>query len=230
VASAPAGQPALPIVLKALPATFLLAGAAMVMAVSIALPLGILAALNPASWIDRLVAVLSLAGVSVVEFWLALILIWVFAVNLGWLPTSGYGTVWHIILPALALTWRTAGRITQIVRTTMLDELGKPYIKTARAKGLSPARVAVMHALKNAGMPIVTNIGDETANILTGAIIIESIFGWPGIGLVTIDALQRADLPVVQAAVLVIAILVILTNLLVDMIYALLNPRVRFGK
>jgi len=222
------GTPSMPLVLERLPATFYLAGTAMVIALLVAVPLGIGAAMRPRSAFDRFVNVVSLAGVSIVEFWLALMLILFFATYLGLLPTAGYGSISHVVLPALALALRPIGRITQITRSAMLDELARPYIVAARSKGLSQNRVAYVHAMKNAAVPVVTITGDEAAAIITGVIIIEFIFAWPGIGQLTLDALSRRDLPIVQAAVFVMVVMVVLINLIVDMLYTALNPRVSF--
>lgn len=223
----PPGRAALPLVVERLPATFYLAGVAVAIALIVAIPSGILAAMYPRSILDRAINLISLAGVSVVEFWLALMLVLIFAVTLGWLPTSGYGGITYVILPAMALAFRSIGRMAQITRSAMLDELAKPYIVTARAKGLSPARVSLVHALKNASVPIVTISGDEIATILTGVIIIEFIFSWPGIGQITLDALSRRDLPIVQASIFVLVLIVLIVNLLVDLAYVILNPRIR---
>ncbi|MDD9745094.1 MULTISPECIES: ABC transporter permease [Marinovum] len=220
------GTPVLPIVLSRLPATFLLAGTALVLAFSLAVVLGCLAAMYPRSWIDNLVNVISLASVSVVQFWLGLILIIVFSVQLGLLPTGGYGSWQHLILPALTLAARPLGRISQVVRSAMLDELSKPYIAAARAKGVPEWRVVFVHALKNASIPIVTITGDELSQLLTGAMLVETVFAWPGIGLLLIDSLGRRDLPMVQAGICVVAALVILVNLAVDFAYTVLNPRI----
>ena len=152
----PEGREVLPIATERLPATFLLGGVTLVFSVLVALPLGIYAAVKPRSFGDRLINILSLAGVSIVEYWFALILILLFAVQLDWLPTSGYGTAAHVILPALALSLRPIGRITQIARSSMLDELAKPYIKAARGRGIPLSKIASVHALKNAAIPIVT--------------------------------------------------------------------------
>jgi peptide/nickel transport system permease protein len=172
--------------------------------------------------------VISLGGVSIVEFWLALMLILVFAVELGWFRTSGYGGFQYVILPALALAYKPLGRISQVTRSAMLDGLREPYVKAARAKGLSERRVVFVHALKNAAIPIITISGDELISLIGGAIVIETVFGWPGIGLLTIQALERRDLPLIEATVFVTAMMVILTNLFVDMTYTYLNPRIRF--
>ena len=225
----PESRETLPIALERLPATFLLTGVTIALSVLIALPLGIWAAVRPRTLGDRLVNVLSLAGVSIVEYWFALILILLFAVQLDWLPTSGYGTAAHIILPALALSLRPIGRITQIARSSMLDELAKPYVTAARGRGIPLSKIASIHALKNAAIPIVTTIGDETVNIITGVIIIETVFGWPGIGALTVDALKIRDVPLIEATIFLLVVMVLSINLLVGLLYALLNPRVRLG-
>lgn len=222
-----AGTPVLPIVLERLPATFLLAGAALTLAFSLAVVLGCLAAMHPRSWVDNLVTVISLASVSVVQFWLGLLLIILFSVQLGLLPTSGYGSWQHLVLPALTLAARPLGRISQVVRSAMLDELSKPYVSAARAKGVPEGRVVFVHALKNASIPIVTITGDELSQLLTGAMLVETVFAWPGVGLLLIDSLGRRDLPMVQAGIFVVAALVILVNLAVDIAYTVLNPRIQ---
>ncbi|MDE2789859.1 MAG: ABC transporter permease [Paracoccaceae bacterium] len=224
------GQPVVAIVLERLPATFLLAAVALGLAVPLGVLMGVAAAANPRSAIDRLVSAIALAGVSIVQFWLGLMLIVLFAVQLGWLPTGGYGDARHVILPALTLAARPIGRIAQITRSAMLDELSKPYVVTGRAKGLSEGRIVFLHALRNAAVPIITMIGDELSALLTGAILVEKIFAWPGIGLLIIDSLSRSDLPLIQASIAVVAALVVLVNLLVDLAYRVVNPRIRLGQ
>jgi peptide/nickel transport system permease protein len=224
------GQPVLDIVLERLPATIALAGAALTMAVPLGIFMGVTAAASPRSVADRIVTVLSLAGVSVVQFWLGLMLIVLFAVQLGWFPTGGYGGWSHIFLPALTLAARPIGRIAQVTRSAVIQELSKPYIVTARAKGVPEIKVVYVHALKNASIPIVTMIGDELSALLTGAILVEKVFAWPGIGLLIIDSLSRSDLPLIQAAIAVVAALVVLVNLCVDLSYRLLNPRIRLSE
>lgn len=221
--------PALPRVLERIPATLTLTAAALVLAVPLGITLGALSALRPWSRVDRLTNVISLGGVSVVEFWLALMLILIFPVRLGWFKTSGYGGLEYLALPALTLCYKPLGRIAQITRSAMLDELAKPYVKAARARGLTERRVVFVHALKNAAVPVLTISGDELAALLNGAIIVETVFAWPGIGRLTIQALERRDLPMVEATVFVVAIFIIATNLLVDMAYTWLNPRIRFS-
>jgi len=221
--------PALDLVLSRLPATLLLAAATMAIALPSAIMLGALAVLKPGSWADRAVNVASLSGVSIVDFWLGLMLILIFSVQLGWLPTSGYGGVQYIILPAVVLAVSPLGRVAQITRSAMLDEMSKPYIRAARAKGMSRRQAIFRHGLKNAFVPIITMAGDETTSVLNGAVVIEAVFAWPGVGLLLIQAIQRRDLPLIESTVLVIAVLVIVTNVLVDIAYAYLNPRIRYS-
>lgn len=220
--------PAMPIMLERLPNTLYLAGVTLLVAVPLALLLGIASALRPGSPIDRAATVVALAGVSVADFWLGLMLILFFAVNLGWLPTSGFGGPEFVILPAIALMVRPLGRISQVVRSSMLDQLGQPYVTTARAKGLTERVVISLHTMKNAAIPALTLIGDETAALLNGAVVIETVFGWPGIGLLLIQAIERRDLPLIEACVFAIAVMIMVGNLLVDLAYTLFDPRIRY--
>ncbi|HEY8477139.1 MAG TPA: ABC transporter permease [Chloroflexota bacterium] len=221
--------PAFPLVLQRLPATLILAAATIALALPLGILLGTASALRPRSLVDRFIAVLSLGGISTADFWLGFMLILVFAVELGWLPTSGYGGVEYIVLPTLALAFRPLGRISQLTRSTMLDELSKAYVHTARAKGLAERTVVFYHVLKNAAIPIVTLTADEAAALLNGAVVIETVFGWPGVGVLLVQAIEHRDFPLVQASVFVIAGMVILLNLLVDFVYTLLDPRVRYA-
>ena len=220
--------PAMPIVLDRLPATLYLAAVTLVIAVPLALLLGIVSAIRPRSLADRVVTVVSLGGVSTADFWLGLMLILVFAVQFGWLPTSGYGGITFVILPAIALAIRPMGRISQVVRSAMLDEIGRPYVTTARAKGLSQRVVVLTHTIKNAAIPIITMMGDEAASLLNGAVVIETLFGWPGIGILLIQAIERRDLPLIEATAIVIAVMIVTVNLLVDLTYSVIDPRVRY--
>ena len=221
--------PALPIMLERLPNTLYLAGVTILVALPLAALLGIVSALRPGSIVDRSSTVVALAGVSIADFWLGLMLILFFAVNLGWLPTSGFGGPEYVILPALALMVRPLGRISQVIRSSMLDQLGQPYVTTARSKGLSERVVVTLHAMKNAAIPALTLIGDETAALLNGAVVIETVFGWPGIGLLLIQAIERRDLPLIEACVFAIAVMIIVANLLVDLAYTLFDPRIRYS-
>jgi len=220
--------PVVDLVVQRLPATLSLALTSIVLAALISIPLGVAAAARPGSWLDRTIVSGSLVGVSVAEFWLGLLLIVFVAAGLGLLPTSGYGTPAHIILPAITLAARPIGRITQIVRSSMLDELARPHVTVARAKGLSERTVFYGHALKNAGIPIITLGGLEAAELLAGyTIVVETVFAWPGIGQLGVGALVNHDLPLIQAVVLFGATVVVGANLLVDVAYAYLDPRLR---
>ena len=214
--------------LQRIPATVQLAVTAIVIVMVTAIPLGVWAATRQGTWVDRWIVSGSLLGVSVAEFWLGLMLIVFVAAGLGILPTSGYGTPAHLILPALTLAGRPIGRVTQIVRSSMLDELQRPHIMVARAKGVTERAVLFGHALKNAGIPIVTLGGLEAAELLAGyTIVVETVFGWPGIGQLAIQAMQNHDLPLVETVVIFGATVVVGANLLVDVLYTYLDPRLR---
>jgi peptide/nickel transport system permease protein len=220
-------------IIDRLPNTVVLAIVAWILG-SIGIPLGMLAARRPRGMMDRVVNILSFAIISVPEFWLALMLILVVSVQLDLLPTSGFGGLgpagWKfMILPAIALCPRVLGRNAQITRATMIEEINKQYVATARAKGLAENTVLYAHVLKNAAISIVTLMGDELAGFMNGSTVVEIIFGWPGIGKLLIDAINARDLPVVTAAVFVIALMVMVINLTVDMIYTWLDPRISYG-
>ncbi|MCC7367150.1 MAG: ABC transporter permease [Chloroflexi bacterium] len=221
--------PSLPVALSRVPATLHLALATALIAIPTAILIGTVSAIYPRSIIDRVLTVVSLGGVSTAEFWLGLMLILLFAVQLGWLPTSGYGGLEHTLLPALTLAFRPIGRIAQVARGAMLDEMSKPYVVTARSKGLTERVCTFGHAFRNAAIPIVTMSGDETASLLNGAVVVETVFGWAGIGSLLIQSIGRRDLPLVEATVFVIAIMIIALNLLVDILYTRVDPRIRFG-
>lgn len=201
---------------------------------SLGIPLGMLAARRPRGIIDRIVNVLSFAVISVPEFWLALMLILMISVQLELLPTSGFNGLgpagWKfMILPSIALSPRVLGRNAQITRATMIEEIGKQYVATARAKGLAENAVLYGHVLKNAAISIVTMMGDELAGFMNGSTVVEIIFGWPGLGLLLINAINARDLPVVTASVFVIALMVMVVNLVVDLVYTWLDPRISYS-
>ena len=201
---------------------------------ALGIPLGMLAARRPRGVIDRVVNVLSFAVISVPEFWLALMLILVVSVQLELFPTSGFNGLgpagWKfMVLPAIALCPRVMGRNAQITRATMIEELGRQYVATARSKGLGETKILYAHVFKNAAISIVTLMGDELAGFMNGSTIVEVIFGWPGIGLLLIQAINARDLPVVTAAVFVIALMVMVVNLAVDLIYSWLDPRISYS-
>jgi peptide/nickel transport system permease protein len=223
-------EPALPLVLDRLPTTAELAFAALALSLVIAVPIGVLSAVHRDSHIDTLSMVGALLGQSVPGFWLGLMLILLFAVNLGWLPTSGNDGPKYLILPALSLGLALAGRNARLVRSCMLEVLNEDYIRTARAKGLPEWRIVNKHALKNALLPIVTVTGIELGHLLGGPVIIETVFAWPGIGLLAVQAISGRDYPVVQAIILISATIFVLINLLVDLLYHRLDPRISLGR
>lgn len=221
------GVPALQVVLERLPATFELTGVAIALIVLISVPLGIISAVRRNSWVDSLTSVLALAGQAAPNFWLGIVLILFFAVNLRWVPTSGIGGLSHLILPAVTLALQPLSKITRLTRSEMLEVLDREYVRTARAKGLPYGMIVLKHALKNAAITIVTVVGLDLGYLLGGAIITETVFSWPGMGQLSIVAINNRDFPVVQAAVFVIAVLVVSLNLMVDLVYLCLDPRVR---
>ena len=223
-------RPVSTLIAERLPATAMLAGAAMLVAVVLSLPLGILASLRPRSWLDTVSMMLALIGVSMPNFWLGPLLILVFALPLGWLPVSGRGdgSVIYLVLPAVTLGTAMMAILTRMTRAGMLDTLREDYMRTARAKGLVEWIVISKHALANALIPLVTLIGLQAGALLSGAMITETIFAWPGLGELTIRAIQQRDYPVVQGCVLVIALTYVVVNLLTDMLSAVLDPRIRF--
>ncbi|MEJ2565692.1 MAG: ABC transporter permease [Gammaproteobacteria bacterium] len=212
-----------------IPATAELAAAALVVAVAIALPLGVIAAVRKDSPWDYGAMTVSMLGVSIPNFWLGPILILVFAVWLGWLPVSGREQVSSIVLPAITLGSALAAVLSRMVRSSLLEVLHEDYIRTARAKGLSQRAVIWGHALRNALLPVVTVLGLQLGVLLGGAVVTEMVFSWPGLGELTIQSIQRRDYPVVQACVLVISVSYVVVNTLTDLVYAWLDPRVRLG-
>ena len=221
-------RPAVDIVLEALPRTLELVLAAIALAVLLAIPLGVLAALRPGRALDRVAVVLSLAGLSIPQFWLALLLILVFAVRIRLFPTAGMGGPEHLVLPMLALAFPALGRIAMIVRSSMIDELNQQYVKTADAKGLPRRRIVGVHALRNASIPALTLTGWELIRALAGySVVVEAVFAWPGIGLLANQALDQQDLILLQAIVFVVAVMVVLVNVAVDILYKAVDPRIK---
>lgn len=212
-----------------LPATLLLAGSGMLIALTLGLTLGILAAVYRRTFVDYLAVILALAGVSIPVFWSGLILMLYFALELGWLPASGYGTWRHLVLPATAIGFASSAIIARVTRSSMIEVLRSDYIRTARAKGLSERRINMRHALRNAMLPIVTVVGLQFGGLLGGSVLTETVFAWPGLGRLVVDSIRAQDGPLVQGTVLFIAVVFIVMNLLVDLSYALLNPRIRYG-
>jgi peptide/nickel transport system permease protein len=220
-------QDALGLVLERLPATLLLAGASLLLTVGIALPLGVVSAVRRNSLLDHVGTVATVLGQATPGFWLGLMLIFLFSVKLRWLPTGGTGSVAHLVMPAIVLAAFFSARIARLTRSAVLDVLSEEYILTARAKGLGEGRVVGKHTLRNSAIPIVTLAGLEAGQLLGGAVITETIFAWPGLGRLTVQALLNRDFPVVLAAVFLISVMYTLTNLLVDLLYGWLDPRVR---
>lgn len=218
--------PAMEAVMEALPWTLRLAGVTVVLAMIIAMVIGPLAAYKPGSIFDRIASVLSLAAASTPDFWLAILGILVFAVYLGWLPTSGTGGFVYWVLPIAVLMFKITGTTTQVVRGSMISSLASPYVKAARSKGMPERRIIFIHALRNSVIAAVTVAGDQTRGLINGAVIVETVFGWPGVGKLMIDAIAQRDFAVVQASVLVTAAAIFLLNILLDMIYAALDPRI----
>ena len=217
------------LVLERLPATMKLAGAAFIMALVVALPIGVIAATHRNTWVDQLMMPITLVGQSVPSFWLGIMLILLVSVQLKLLPTSGSGTPRHLVLPAITLAMYSMASIARLTRSAMLDVLGQDYVRTARSKGLGENRVVYSHVLKNAMIPVLTIAGLQLGIVLAGAVVTETVFSWPGIGRLAIQAISVRDYPVVQAVVLVTAVGFVLTNLIVDLLYTLLDPRIRFS-
>ena len=223
-------RPVTQIVLERLPMTLYLVVAGMALAIALSLPLGILAALKPGGMSDRVTVVLSLLGLSIPQFWLGLLLIIVFAVDLRWLPTSGSGDLRHMVLPAVTLALPAMARMVMVVRSSMMDELNAQYIKVAIAKGLPFRRVVGVHALRNITVPVMTLAGWEVIRALAGySVVVETVFAWPGLGLAAMQAIERQDLILLQGIVFYVAIMVVIINLGLDVAQKFVDPRVKFG-
>src|SRR5215467_10974047 len=221
-------EPALALVLDRLPSTVLLALTALSVATVIALPLGVLSAVRRNSVWDHAAMAVALLGQSMPIFWTGIMLITIFAVALDLFPSSGSGTIRHLVLPAAALGFFSTGRVTRLVRGGMLEVLGQDYVRTARAKGLAERGVVYRHALRNCLLPVITIIGLELGSTLGGAVVTEMVFAWPGVGRLIVSAIFARDYPLVQAAVFVVAATFVLVNLAVDLVYAVVDPRVRY--
>jgi ABC-type dipeptide/oligopeptide/nickel transport system permease component len=216
-------------ILERFPKTLQLAGAAMLLAAICGITLGVLAARRPGGWVDRLSLGVAYLGISFPVYWIGLILILVFAVQLRWLPPSGYGRPANLVLPALALGMRSIAFLARMTRSAMLEALGADFTRTARAKGVQERLVVVRHALRNALIPVITVLGLDFGAYLTGSILTETIFSWPGLGRYVVNAIARRDLPGVQGAVLFMSVVFVLVNLITDLAYAKADPRVRLG-
>lgn len=221
-------RPVSSLIMQAFPNTLILALAAALLSWIIGIPAGILSAVKQYSFIDHFFMGFSLLGVSMPVFWSALLLQYIFALKLGWLPVAGFYGPQYVIMPAIVLGWYSAGVIARLTRSSLLDVMRNDYIRTARAKGLREIPVIVGHALKNSLLPVVTIMAIQVASLLSGAVITESVFGIPGIGRIAIDAIQSRDMPLLQGAVLFATVLVILGNLVADLLYSVLDPRIRY--
>ena len=215
------------IIAQAYPWTLQLTLAALTVALCLAIPAGVRSALHRNRWDDRALSFVSLLGLSFPNFALGPILILVFAIELGWLPVSGSGSWQNLVLPAITMGGALAAILTRMVRTSMLEELGQDYIRTARAKGLTERAVVYRHALRNAMIPVLTVVGLQFGAMLAGAIVTETIFSWPGIGRLTVQAISNRDYYLVQGCILVIGLTYVLVNFLTDLMYSALNPRIR---
>jgi ABC-type dipeptide/oligopeptide/nickel transport system permease component len=222
------GEPVVDAIASRLPATLELSIAAMLVALGVAVPLGILAAVRRGTVVDHAATAVALVGVSIPNFWLGPLLAIVFAVELGWLPASGRGTPAHLVLPAITLGTALAAILARVTRAALVEELGKPYVLAARARGASRTRAVLRHALPNSLIPVVTLVGLQCGALLSGAVITETIFAWPGIGRLLIQSIGFRDYPMVQGCVLLIAVIYVGVNLAIDLLYGLLDPRIRY--
>ena len=222
------GHTAMGLVLERLPATLQLSGAALMISVLMALPFGVLTAVWKDTLFDSVGKVFALLGQSLPSFWLGIVLMWIFAVTLGWLPTSGRGGIQHMILPAICLGWFQVATTMRLVRSSMLDVLDSEFVKLTRVKGLPEWKVIWKHCLRNAAITPLTYFAITTGVLITGSVIVESVFAWPGTGLLVVDAVRARDFQVVQAIVIVFAAVFTTTNLVVDILYAYIDPRIRY--
>ena len=222
--------PVLELYLERLPNSLLLAVAAMAFSLIIGIPSGILAAVRVNSWWDGAGKVFSLLGLSMPSFWVGLLFILFFSVYLGWLPSSGSGTVWHILMPAFALGWYFAAAHMRLTRSSMLEVLGSEYIKLARLKGLPEALVICKHAFKNALIPVLTLAGINLVLMVNVAVVVETVFAWPGVGRLLYEGIAFRDFPVVQTTVILGGVMIVVVNLAVDLLYAVIDPRIRYER
>ncbi len=221
-------EPVTQAIIDRLPATLELAAAAMLVAIGVSMPLGIIAAVRRGTIVDHAATGLALTGISIPNFWLGPLLAIVFAVELGWLPVSGRGTLAHLVLPAISLGAALAAILARMTRASLLEELREPYVQAARARGASRTRAVLRHAFRNSLIPVVTLVGLQSGAVLTGAIITETIFAWPGVGRLLIQSIGFRDYPVVQGCILFIAVTYVGMNLVTDLVYGVLDPRIRY--
>lgn len=220
-------QPVVRLIKDRLPASLKLAAIALLVSFLVGIPMGILGAVRQGTWVDHVIRGFALFGQSVPVFWLGIILIFVFSVQLGWLPTTGYGDARHFVLPVLTMSMFTVAAVSRLTRVSMIDALDSNYVKLARMKGLPESAVIWKHALANSLVPVITYMGTFLATMITGAVVIETVFGWPGIGRLAYEAILERNFPLMQAVVLVMTVIFILANLVVDILHASLDPRVR---
>ena len=221
-------MPVLELYLSRLPNSLLLAGAAMTFSLLIGIPTGIIAAVRVNQWWDSAGKIFALLGLSLPSFWVGLVMILFFSVYLGWLPSSGSGTVWHLVMPAIALGWVFAAAHMRLTRSSMLEVLGSEYVKLARLKGLPEALVISKHAFKNALIPVLTLAGVNLVIMVNVAVIVETVFAWPGVGRLLFEGIAFRDFPIVQASILLGGTMIVVVNLLVDILYAVIDPRIRY--
>jgi len=223
------GEPALPLVLERLPASFELAAAAMAIATILAIPLGIISAVKRNTFLDLFISGISVLGKAMPNFWTGIMLILLFSVMLGVFPVSGRGGIEHLILPAVTLGTAVMAQMTRLIRSSMLEILNQEYIRTARSKGLLESIVIFKHAFRNGLIPVVTIMSLQFTSLIGGTLITETVFSWPGLGQLLVTAVNTHDMAIVQAAVFIIAIIVIVSNLLTDLIYRILDPRIKYS-
>jgi ABC-type dipeptide/oligopeptide/nickel transport system permease component len=221
--------PAFDLYLQRLPASLLLASVGMAISLIIGIPIGILSAVRVNTWLDNFGKIFAVLGLSLPSFWVGLIMILLFSVSLGWLPSSGSGSFKHVIMPAFALGWVFAAAHMRLARSAMLDVLGSEYIKLARIKGLSEKLVIGKHAFKNAVIPVLTLAGINLVLMINVAVVVESVFAWPGVGRLLFEGISFRDFPIVQTTVLMGGLMIVGVNLIVDILYAYIDPRIRYG-
>ena len=222
------GHTAMGLVVERMPATLQLSSVAIAISILLSLPFGVLTAVWKDTLFDSVGKIFALLGQSLPSFWLGIVLMWTFAVTLGWLPTSGRGTVWHMVLPAICLGWFQVAAMMRLIRSSMLDVLDSEFVKLTRIKGLPEWRVIWKHCLRNAAIAPLTYFAITLGVLVTGSVVIESVFAWPGTGLLAVDAVRARDFQVVQAIVIVFTSVLIMVNLAVDILYAYIDPRIRF--
>lgn len=223
------GEPAMGLILARFPATAELVGAALLLSVIIGIPLGVWAATRQGTLIDKSILFISVFGVSAPNFWIALMLLLIFSVELGWLPSYGRGSLAHLVLPAFTLALFRIALFTRLVRSSLIDELSQDYVRTARSKGVFPHSLVYRHALRNALIPFVTIVGLQLGNLLAGAVVTETIFAWPGMNRLALRAMTTLDYPIIIAFTLFVALLFTVINALVDILYTIIDPRVEYS-